>query len=34
MEELKSEITVIIKSGRSTPGNTHEFVKDNQEQIT
>jgi arylsulfatase A len=34
VEALKSEISTIIKSGRSTPGTSQEFVKENWEQIT
>jgi len=34
VNELKADISEIIKSGRSTPGTPQEYVKDNWEQIT
>jgi arylsulfatase A len=34
VESLKTEITEIIKSGRTTPGTPQEFVKDNWPQLT
>jgi arylsulfatase A len=34
VEELKSEISRIVNSGRSTPGVPQQFVKDNWEQVT
>ena len=34
VETLESEISGIIKSGRSTPGTPQEFVKDDWEQVT
>jgi len=34
VNELESEISKIIKSGRSTPGTPQAFVKDNWEQVS
>jgi len=34
VEELKAEITDIIRNGRSTPGAPQDFVRDNWDQVT